>query len=116
MRSSSVRPLSRPVRRAAVLAGARPGGLLPGSRRAALAGAEPTGLRRVLLAIAAAVLLAGGYLSLEITGDVLRYRIETERAAIERLDEQIRTVTAEIDEARRIGPLDGSTLDLLINP
>jgi hypothetical protein len=69
-----------------------------------------------VLAIAAAVALAGGYLSLDVTGDVLRYRIDQERAAIERLDEQLRTVDAKIDEARRLLPLRGGTVDLLLTP
>ncbi len=117
MRSLSVRPLHRPVRRAAVAALPRPGALLTAPRRSAvLAPDAPSGLRRAVLAIAAAVALAGGYLSLDVTGDVLRYRIDQERAAIERLDEQLRTVDAKIDEARRLLPLRGGTVDLLLTP
>jgi hypothetical protein len=62
------------------------------------------------------VTLAGGYLALEITGDVLRYRIDQERAAIERLDEELRTVDAKIDETRRLAPLGDGAVDLLITP
>lgn len=117
MRSLSVRPLHRPVRRTAVAAPVRPGSLLAAPRRSAvLAPDAPRGLRRAILGIGAAVALAGGYLSLDVTGDVLRYRIDQERAAIERLDEQLRTVDAKIDEARRLLPLRDGTIDLLLAP
>jgi hypothetical protein len=117
MRSLSVRPLHRPVRRTAVAAVPRPGALLaPARRTAVLAPESSSGLRHTFLAIAAAVFLAGGYLALDVTGDVLRYRIEQERGAIEQLDERLRTVEAKIDEARRLLPLRDGTLDLLLAP
>lgn len=117
MRSLSVRPLHRPTRHAVVAASPRPGLLLGIPRRpATLAPVSTQGSRRTFFAIAAAVALAGGYLVLEITGDVLRYRIDQERAAIERLDEELRIVDAKIDETRRLAPLANGTVDLLITP
>ena len=117
MRSLSVRPLHRPTRRSVVAASPRPGLLLGVPRRpATLAPVDTQGSRRTFLAIAVAVILAGGYLALEITGDVLRYRIDQERAAIERLDEELRTVDAKIDETRRLAPLGDGAVDLLITP
>lgn len=90
------------------------------STRTALRSASathPAGFLPSLLLLAIGILLAGGYLALEIGADVIRFRIDEERAAIERLDEQIRTAEARVDEARRIAPLlEGGTLELLINP
>jgi hypothetical protein len=112
------RPHSRPVHRQRRLHVAAPA-LLRSAHRPFRATSRPlpSAFLPSLLALAAAIVLAGGYLALEISADVLRYRIDEERAAIERVGEQIRMTEARIDELIRIAPLlENGPVDLLINP
>lgn len=113
-RRSGPRPL-RSGRRVRVLAPTTRSGLR--SVPSASAPTVPSTLFGPVIFLVALILLTGGYLALEIGADVLHYRIDEERAAIERLDEQLRTTEARIDELRRIAPLlSDRPLDLLINP
>ena len=114
------RLVRRPARRAMVAAaGAYPG--LGGHIRRhrpgiAISPAPASTFRSALIALAGAVLLAAGYLSFDVMGDVMRYRVSAEQQAVDLLDEQLSSLRAEIDEQRRLLPLRGTTnLDLLID-